>query len=393
MLFDPRFIFVVIWSCQVIGQLMSGSTFGTYSLLTWAAIGCAVVAFLSGSIFGAYLPFMNGRAPVRQAQPDRTIRVGLYVFIVVYSIVSMLVLGKLYLILRAAGGGVSMSSIRQAIIADFLGPRQIFGLLRVFFFGVGVCIFFLAHAGSLKRRELLLVVLIGLASALLTTGRLYLLMFFVASSALFYRQGILTLRGVVGACIAFVVLFFLVAIVLGKGASGQGQLLSQITWNAQIYLLSSVACFDNYVQTGLQEIPGGALLPNAVRGLLSGFGVNVPMRPALMPFVSVPMTCNTYTALFPLYHDGSLPGVLVGFFGIGLFHQLLFKFSTSSQKPIAWYLYAVSIYPLCMSIFEDSYFSSPGFWVLLWIPPLLHVAVRAMVTWASKRQAEVQPRY
>lgn len=393
MLFDPRFIFVVIWSCQVIGQLMSGSTFGAYSPLTWTAIGCAIVAFLSGSTVGAYLPVMNGRAPLARVQPDRTIRIGLYVFIVVYGIVSILVLARLYLILRAGGAGLSMAGIRLAIIQDFMGPRQIFGLLRVFFFGVGVCIFFLAHAASLKRREILLVVLIGLVSALLTTGRLYLLLFFVASSALFYRQGILTLRGVIGACIGFVVLFFLVAIVLGKGTTGEGKLLSQITWNAQIYLLSSVACFDNYIQTGLQEIPGGALLPNAVRGLLSGFGVNVPLRPALMPFVSVPMTCNTYTALFPLYHDGSLPGVLVGFFGIGLFHQLLFKFSTSSQKPIAWYLYAVSIYPLCMSIFEDSYFSSPGFWVLLWIPPLLHAAIRAMVSRAGRHQTGIQPKY
>jgi oligosaccharide repeat unit polymerase len=76
--------------------------------------------------------------------------------------------------------------------------------------------------------------------------------------------------------------------------------------------------------------------------------------------------------MFPLYHDGQLPGIIVGFFAIGLFHQFLFKWSNSSANPMAWYLYAVSLYPLCMSVFEDAYFSSPGFWVLLWIPPVLH---------------------
>jgi oligosaccharide repeat unit polymerase len=292
--------------------------------------------------------------------------------VVLYGITGVLVLAKVYLILRAQlGGAVTLPGIRQAIVFDFVGPRNIFSLLRVFFFGVGVCIYFVAHARSLSRWELLFVLMIGLLSALLTTGRLYMLMLFVAVTALLYRQRIVTLRGVLSAAVGFMALFFLVAVLLGKGTSGGG-VLRQVIWNAQIYLLSSVACLDNYIQTGLQEIPGGALLPNSVRGLLHGFGVNIPLRPPLMPFVSVPMTCNTYTALFPLYHDGSLLGVLAGFFGIGLFHQLLYKWNLSSENPVAWYFYAVSLYPLCMSIFEDSYFSSPGFWILLWLPPVLY---------------------
>jgi hypothetical protein len=212
-------------------------------------------------------------------------------------------------------------------------------------------------------------------------------LFFVAGAALFYRQGILTSRGVFATFGLFIGLFFLVAIVLQKGSPGEG-LFEQLGWNTKVYALSSVACFDNYVQTGLQEIPGGALIPNAVRGLLDHLGLNVPLRPTLMPFVSVPLTCNTYTAMFPLYHDGQLPGIIVGFFAIGLFHQFLFKWSMSSAKPMAWYLYAVSLYPLCMSVFEDAYFSSPGFWVLLWIPPVLHWLGKLMFKEPSK-QAQV----
>lgn len=385
MLFDPRFVFLIMWSSQVIGQLMSGSTFGTYSALTWAAIACAVIGFFCGATLGAYIPAMNAPAPAQQAERDPLVRKALYVFLFLYGAASLLVLAKLYLMLRVQLGTLTMAGIRQQIIFDFMGPRRIYSLLRVFYFGVGVCIYFVACAGSLSRRELALVFLIGVASALMTTGRLYLLLFFVASTALIYRQGIVTVRGVLMAGGGFVLMFFLVALLLGKGSTGDGSMLNQIGWNAQIYLLSSIACFDNYIQTGLQVIPGGALLPNAVRGLLNGFGVNIPLRPALMPFVSVPMTCNTYTALFPLYHDGNLAGVLLGFFGIGLFHQLLFKFSMSSRRPLAWYLYAVSLYPLSMSIFEDSYFSSPGFWILLWIPPLLHIACKVVLNIAPGR--------
>lgn len=382
MLFDPRFIFLSLWIAQIGGQLIAGDIFGQYSMLTWAAISCAMLGFASGSVLAGALPIAEHLQSTKPDLPDTFIQRAFYWFIVLYGVLAALVLAKLYLLLRAQlGGSVTMPGIRQAIISDFLGPRQIFSLLRIFFFGVGVCIYFVANAHSLSRRELLVVLLVGLVSALLTTGRLYMLLFFVSVAALLFRQGILTLRGVLWAAVGFLLLFFLVAIALDKGNSNGG-IVSQVAWNAQTYLLSSVACFDNYIQTGLQEIPGGALLPNAVRGLLDVIGINVLPRPALMPFVSVPMTCNTYTALFPLYHDGLLPGVLAGFFGIGLFHQLLYKWNIKSQNPVAWYLYAISLYPLCMSIFEDSYFSSPGFWVLLWLPPLLHLLCkRFQVMW------------
>jgi oligosaccharide repeat unit polymerase len=373
MLFDPRLVFLLLWSTQIAGQLMAGDIFGQYSALTWSAIACAILGFAAGSTLGASIPIMRGGGMPLPTPAQRApfVRRALYWFVFLYGIATLLVLAKVYLILRGQlGGAVTLPSIRQAFVSDFVGPRTIFGLLRVFFFGVGVCIYFVANARSLSLRELLFVLTIGLVSALLTTGRLYMLMLFVAVTALLYRQRIVTLRGVLGAGLGFMTLFFLVAVLLGKGTSSGG-VLRQVTWNAQVYLLSSVACFDNYVQTGLQQIPGGALLPNSVRGFLHGFGVNIPLRPPLMPFVSVPMTCNTYTALFPLYHDGSLPGVLVGFLGIGFFHQLLYKWNLSSENPVAWYFYAVSLYPLCMSIFEDSYFSSPGFWILLWLPPML----------------------
>jgi len=372
MLFDPRLIFGFVWLIQIVGQLLFSDLFEPYSWLTWVSIGCTIVGFYSGATVVAALPVANRVLRPAPAQHDPLIAKAYRWFLLSYGILATLAFAKIYLILRGQlGGGMTMPAIRAAIIFDFAGARRIFNLLRVFFFGVGVCIYFLANSGSLTRRQIAVIVAIGLVSAVATTGRLYLLLFFVATVALFYRQGFLTLRGMCVAVGVFIGLFFLIAVALGKGGASGG-VEQQLLWNTKVYVLSSVACFDNYLQTGLQQIPGGALIPNAIRGLLDHLGLNIPPRPALMPFVAVPMTCNTYTAMFPLYHDGQLPGVLIGFFAIGAVHQMLFKLSMSQAKPMVWYLYAVSLYPLCMSIFEDSYFSSPGFWFLLWVPPFLH---------------------
>jgi oligosaccharide repeat unit polymerase len=142
--------------------------------------------------------------------------------------------------------------------------------------------------------------------------------------------------------------------------------------------MSSASCFNDYVVSGRQEIPGGAILPNPLRELLRIFSFDIPLKPALNPFVEVPLPCNTYTILFPIFHDGSLVGVALGMLILGLFHQFLYLRFKYSQNPVWWYLYGVSLYPLVMSVFEDAYFSSPGFWLLLWIPPICYFIARKL---------------
>ena len=34
MLFDPRLVFLLLWSTQIAGQLLAGDVFGQYSVLT-----------------------------------------------------------------------------------------------------------------------------------------------------------------------------------------------------------------------------------------------------------------------------------------------------------------------------------------------------------------------
>lgn len=155
------------------------------------------------------------------------------------------------------------------------------------------------------------------------------LMLFVAVTALLYRQRIVTLRGVLSAAVGFMALFFLVAVLLGKGTSGGG-VLRQVIWNAQIYLLSSVACLDNYIQTGLQEIPGGALLPNSVRGLLHGFGVNIPLEAAADAICQRSHDLQHYQHCSPCITMGRC-SVCLPDFGIGLFHRLLYKWNLSGD--------------------------------------------------------------
>ena len=207
--------------------------------------------------------------------------------------------------------------VRQAVIVDFLGDRELFSSIRVFYFGVGLAVFQLTYAKIFGRGERLAVFLVGLLSAIATTGRLYLLLYILATAYLLYRQKIVTKRSVAFIFAGFFSLFFLVALVFDKGGSESESVVGQLVWNAQVYFMSSLACFNNYVVSGAQETYGGILIPNVIRQAIEFMGVTMTEKPNLLPFAMVPIQCNTYTALFPLFHDLGFPGVFFGFIANG----------------------------------------------------------------------------
>jgi hypothetical protein len=80
-----------------------------------------------------------------------------------------------FTILSLSGGSLSLPGVRQIVVEDFLGERRLNALFKFYYFGVGFCLFLLAFSKQLSRKKLMIIILIGLVSAILTTGRLYLL--------------------------------------------------------------------------------------------------------------------------------------------------------------------------------------------------------------------------
>jgi len=374
-MFEPRLIFFLLWVSQIIGYLLFGGVFSSFDLVTWGIVLVAMISFFAGGKLGSHLPISSRIYNAKKQYNEHAIRRFAYLSLFIYLIACAVAISKLYGVLTiATGGDLSPSIIRQVIIFDFLGPREIFNVLRIFYFGVGFCIYLLAYARFFSKKEIFFIFLIGLASAVSTTGRLYLLLFFLASAALLYRQKMISRKLVLGAGVGFIALFFLVAIILKKGSGDVESIFEQIVWNAQVYILSSLACFNNYVQTGSQSVPDGMLLPNVIREVINqAFGTFIQLKPDLHPFAEVPIQCNTYTVIFPLYHDGNIFGVILGLFGIGVFQRYIFRLHVLSKSPVIWYLFALSLYPLIMTVFEDAYFSSPGFWMMLWLPLVMHI--------------------
>lgn len=376
-MFSPVFIFTSLWMLQVLLHSVFHDSFVPFDPVTVFAIAVAVIFFNFGVwIRGGGLFLQPADSRYEETFSKELVSRFLATFIFVYLLAGGY--ASTHLLNEIADSGIDLldiPKIREFVIADFAGDRVLYGYFRVFHIGVGFSILFVAYRKHLTKMQLAFVLAIGLLSAIVTTGRLFLMLYFLSVTALLYNEGIVRLRGVATAGVLFVGLFFLIAVLMGKGDNdGVDSLLGSVLWNSQVYLLSSVACFNDFVVTDSQRIDGGALLPNSLRDLLSLGGISLPEKPSLLPFSEVPVPCNTYTFMFPLFHDGSFPGLAVGCLGIGYVHQHMYlKFATGS-RPTWSYLYAISIYAMAMSIFEDAYFSSPGFWIVLLVPPAtLHI--------------------
>jgi oligosaccharide repeat unit polymerase len=371
-MFSPLKIFLSLWITQVVLHLLIPAEFYPLAPITWIIIFLAIATFTLGS--GTYAVFNQTitlnpknhsiRLPSQPSSPTWIARIFL-VFYVPAALWAGWQLAQALELTSITSQG--LESIRLQVIEDFSGERKLQRYFRVFQLGVCFCIYFCLANFQLSKRMVWIFASIATLSALATTGRLYLLLLTVAMTIGLYRKGLLGRIGVFWIALGFSMLFLTQAIAFNKGDASS--IPESILWNLQVYGMSSIACFNDFVVTSDQHIAGGAILPNQIRTLLSAIGLNLAPKPALLPFTEIPIQCNTYTFLFPLYHDAGVLGVCIGSTLLGFFHQALYKRSFDNGEWL--YFYSVSVYALAMSIFEDAYFSSPGFWLLLIVPPAL----------------------
>lgn len=374
-MFDPRVVFLLLWGSQMVGYLFRGDQFYPFEIQTWFIFLVGVAGYFIGSSLALtrLLGPSSAMGPIRAADghEQHLVRCFFRVAQSLYLVACGFAVTQIIAVLGAeALFSGDLARLRISVVSDFVGDRELFSSIRVFYFGVGLSVFQLAHAKYFGSAERVAVMLLGLLSALATTGRLYLLLFVLGSAFLLSRQRIASRRAVGFLLLVFVLLFFSFALLFEKG-SDEGSVFAQIVWNLQVYLLSSLACFNDYVATASQETPGGILIPNALRGLVRVLGISMAEKPNLLPFAMVPIQCNTYTVLFPLHHDVGIVGVLLGLAAIGWFNTFIWLKQTMTPSPLLLFTYAITLYPLAMSMFEDAYFSSPGFWAMLWAPPVV----------------------
>jgi len=169
------------------------------------------------------------------------------------------------------------------------------------------------------------------------------------------------------ATVLFLVIFISNALILGKGASTDDTVTDNalsIIDNFTLYFLGGVYALDSVAKSDFVLDYG----ENVFRFFIAvGHAVGIsslePKR-LVMPYVTTPILSNVYTLYYIYIKDFGYIGVFLASV-YSFIHTIFFNITKVRKSFLGIYFFALLMYPLIMSFFQDQYMSLFSTWIQL----------------------------
>lgn len=359
---NPIIVFLIVWIFQLFGHIVFIDDFNDFDGFSLFIIFSGVISFcLAGIIFEL---FSWGRRTLYF--DDKTpLIILIYLKFFSFLYLAIYAIPEIFNLIILNDFGLAREMVNSAVInKDY---KIIIGIYFNYIFIIFNIISF-SYANRFKKKWIIYLFVIGLASCFLTLGRTMMLLYFISIATMLMMQNILNKKQLFCFFLCFVALFFSIALLMGKGAS-TGGVVDALIWNLKVYLLSGTAAFNNYIINSEPMIEGYILIPKYLISIINALGFDLEVADLVYPFVEIPYPTNVYTGFFPWYHDFGYLGVLIGFFIIGAITSYFYINRYKSR--INMLIHAVSLYPLIMTIFEEQYMKAYILWVMFLFAYLL----------------------
>jgi oligosaccharide repeat unit polymerase len=360
----PPFLYSAIWLAVLslyfllhVFPIIQMPVLGVYTLFLVVA---GTAGFTAGGIVMRSQRFAH---PLIEAEPKNSIAKRVLLFC------SIALLPLYYMEIRSlsAAGGLDgfLMSARVALVerlnsgeSGFGGPLNIIAPT----FSVFVAFIFAIEARNLRKERIWLCTsaFISFIFCILTTGRAGFLKLLVGLVGIYILK---TGRYSAGDAwklirwplVAFLVLFtiFIPITKVNSDSDDLSQSMAQYTVG---YAVLPLAAFD-YVVHHPDEYKYqtnhtvSAFMP--IWEALSGSHLP-PLPPNPPDFLMVPLFANVYTVLYPYYLDYGIAGMVLAMFLFGAGQSWLF-WRAMKGAPFYIFLYAISLYPLSMVAFDNTY--------------------------------------
>lgn len=218
---------------------------------------------------------------------------------------------------------------------------------------------------TVYRIKFLISVTITIILLILTTGRsnIFLLIIFFTSLKMISHK--INLKEILLVSFTIVIIFFIFAVVMGKGGSTDYDFKGNITQVTEMffwYMLSGIKAFDIFLQNQIQLNYGSFTFRFFYAlGFKLGISNTAPIE-LVQPFMFIPLPTNVYTIYYTYIQDF---GILISFFFILIFSAVhtIFYYSAKRGNERDRFFYALLMYPLIISFFQDQYFSLLSTWL------------------------------
>lgn len=203
--------------------------------------------------------------------------------------------------------------------------------------------------------------------AFLSTGRTYFVLLLSIYLSVKVIAKSIKKYHIITASVLFLIIFIANAFILGKGASvddSASENVTSIFENFTIYFLGGAYGFDSSVKSGFVYEYG----ENVFRFFITvahSFGLtDTKPKELVMPYITNPIISNVYTLYYNYFKDFGFLGLLFNLIW-GFVHTTFYYKAKLKPTFLNVYFFALLMYPLLMSFFQDQYMSLLSTWIQL----------------------------
>jgi oligosaccharide repeat unit polymerase len=233
--------------------------------------------------------------------------------------------------------------------------------------------------------KLKLSALILLLFCVFSTGRTFYIVYLCLIFGVLIVFQKLKRKHLVYAFSGFLGLFSAIGILLNNGGSTENSVqenISGLAENFMIYLLGSLSAFDAFIHTNYSPTYG----ENSFRFIYSVFYkmglVEAKPNELVDQYVSIPFDTNVYTVYKIYFQDFGLLFMILIIVSMALIHTYFYLKAINERQFMPSFLYAVLLYPLLMSFFQEQYLSLMPTWIYF-----IFIALAVNLFYSPKRIA------
>lgn len=280
------------------------------------------------------------------------------------------------------GSSLILVQVRIALVEAARSGEQSFPIAMLsYFVGIATSASML-FATEKTDRNFRVVTLVAFIACILNTGRTGLLILISGLSAIsLLRKKQESLRGAMRLLrwptALFVALFILLAFTNKNTEGMSGGVVGIATSSLLSYMAGPLAAFDAVVQDPAHfSMATSHTFKYPLRLAAMLHLVNYTRPPAFDSYVPVPFPINVYTVFKFYFVELNIVGTLVLMLFIGLLHSLLYLKARQGGK-FSTYLFAYSMYPILMVIFDDQYYQL-GMYLIASVYGLLYFLIASV---------------
>lgn len=367
----PGFLQASLWFVAIVLALVGHGLFVPVSGTVFVLITSGVVFFSMGAFVGSYnhRPYL-GRNYVLQGTVPTPRSVAVLVAIVALGLI--LYVDRVLYLSSSGPSTNAFVNLRYAVSVNQdetggIGFVQYFVMLANVLAAIAVL---QRHRVTNRAGSRILVVgaiLIALAFGVLSSGRgpvLALVLLVLAIPVVLRATRASKAFG--GLVLVTLLLFVTVGVALGKGGSLENSIAENwVTMRESFltYTVGGIPALGLFLDNRGSELEWGFNSFRSVFAVLKALGFDTTVAPLVQPYVDTPIPFNAFTIYQPYIKDFGLFGAAPVLFVLGFLHAMVYRRATVRHPHAMFvFLYALSLFPLVMQVFQDMYFSLLSLW-------------------------------